>query len=115
MAIHGSANQLLLHAKMYQIADKYDVDGLKDVAEEKFCRACHHFWNDPCFPVAAHHAFSSTLDNDKSPRNIVSSTISKHMELVDKPEIKALMIEFNGLALGILEEMIKEHGWNSKK
>ena len=109
--LNGKADQLLLHAKMYEYADKYDVVGLKDLAIEKFSRSCKHFWNRDEFSIAAHHVFSTTVDTDKGLRDIVSATISAHMGLVKKPEVKVLMTEFNGLALGILEVKIIEHGW----
>ncbi|KAI4945147.1 hypothetical protein J4E91_008124 [Alternaria rosae] len=110
-SLDGQADQLILHAKMYEYADKYDVVGLKDLAIEKFSRSCKHFWNEDEFSVAAHHVFSTTVDTDKGLRDIVSATISAHMGLVKKAEVKVLMTEFNGLALGILEEKIIEHGW----
>jgi hypothetical protein len=100
---------------MYEIADKYDVVGLKDLVKEKFGRSYQKFWDNPKFAIAAHHAFSTTPDHDKGIRKVVSATISAHMELVEKAEVKVLMTEFNGLALGILEEKIKEHGWGKKK
>lgn len=40
LPFNGNADQLLIHAKMYEIADKYDVLGLKDLATENFNRAC---------------------------------------------------------------------------
>jgi hypothetical protein len=96
---------------MYEIADKYDVVGLKDLVIEKFHRACQHFWDSDMFSVAAHHIFSTTPEHDIGLRDIVSATISAHMGLIKKLEVKALLTEFNGLALGILEEKIIEHGW----
>ncbi|KAI4659343.1 uncharacterized protein J4E78_005770 [Alternaria triticimaculans] len=110
-SLNGQADQLLLHSKIYEYADKYDVIGLKDLAIEKFSRSCKHFWDKDEFSIAAHHVFSTTVDTDKGLRDIVSATIGAHMGLVKKPEVKVLMTEFNGLALGILEEKIVEHGW----
>ena len=96
---------------MYEIADKYDVVGLKGLVAEKFSRACQHFWNDAVFAAAAHHVFTTTPDHDKGLRDIVSKTISQHMpELVKKPEVEALLTEFNGLAFGLLR-MKTEAGW----
>ncbi|KAL6703611.1 hypothetical protein ACN47E_009471 [Coniothyrium glycines] len=112
--VNGNSEQMLLHAKMYELADKYDVIGLKVLAKEKFERACGHFWNASCFGTAAHHAFSTTPEADQGLRRIISTTISKHMELIEKPEVKVLLTEFNGLALGILEEKIIENGWGKK-
>jgi hypothetical protein len=89
---------------MYEIADKYDVLGLKDLVKEKSTRACQNFLDDPAFAKAAYHAFSSTPDHDKGLRNIISKTIADHMEaLVKKPEIEVLLDEFNGLATGLLK------------
>jgi len=110
----GNSEHLLIHAKMYEIADKYDVVGLKDLAKEKFKLACAASWNDDAFSIAAHHAFSTTMEDDKGLRDIVSGTISDHMELVRKPEVQALLTEFNGLSLGILMKKADEHGWGVK-
>jgi len=35
--------------------------------------------------------------------SLVSLTISKHMHLMDKPEVEALVTELNGLAFGLLK------------
>ncbi|KAI4659342.1 uncharacterized protein J4E78_005769 [Alternaria triticimaculans] len=111
LPIPGSSTQLMVHAKLYEIADKYDVVGLKELVIEKFKRACHSFWNDPSFAAAAHHVFSTTPEHDKGLRDIVSKTIAEHMaELVKKPEVEALLTEFNGLAFGLLK-MKTEAGW----
>jgi hypothetical protein len=107
----GEADQLVFHAKMYEIGDRYNVVGLKDLSKEKFQGACTKFWDDPKFAEAAHYAFSTTPDNDKGLRKIVSETLVKHMQLLKKPEIESLMTEFNGLALGILLAKADKNGW----
>jgi len=105
------SEQLLIHAKMYEIADKYHVVGLKELVLEKFSQACQKYWNEPCFAAAAHHAFSTTPDNDLGLRDIVSLTIATHMtELMKKPEVEALLLEFNGLAFGLLKRKM-DQGW----
>jgi hypothetical protein len=86
--------------------------GLKELAKEKFDHACQNFWYDPAFSIAAHHAFSTTPDDDKGLRDIVSRTIASHMELLNKVEIEALMTEFNGLAFGLLKQKSQQNGWN---
>lgn len=113
-ALTGSSSQLLIHAKMYEVADKYDVVGLKELAREKFSRGCKHFWNSSDFHIASTHAFSTTPDDDDGLRSLVSQTIARHMELAQMPEIRALMMQFNGLALGILDAKGEELGWNTK-
>lgn len=108
--VHGTAEQLLLHAKMYEIVDKYDVIGLKELVQEKFKRGCEAFWSDNAFAVAAHHAFATT-PADEGLRDVVKGTISNHMELIRKPEIQVLMNEHTGLALGVLLQKAEENGW----
>lgn len=113
-ALTGPSSQLLVHTKMYEIADKYDVAGLKQLAREKFSRGCKHFWNTPEFHIAATHAFSTTPEDDDGLRGLVSQTIAGHMELAQTPEIRTLLVQFNGLALGILDAKSEELGWYKK-
>jgi hypothetical protein len=107
----GGASQLLLHAKLYEIADKYDVSGLKELAREKFLRACTQFWSSELFAPAAHYAFSTTPEKDKGLRDVISNIISQHMTLLNKPAVEALLTEFNGLALGVLKMRATDLGW----
>ena len=51
----GGADQLLLHASMSAIGDKYYVHGLEALAKEKFERACERYWNTPEFEKAAEY------------------------------------------------------------
>ncbi|KAI4666976.1 uncharacterized protein J4E79_001657 [Alternaria viburni] len=99
--------ELLIHAKMYEIADKYDIPGLKDLVKVKFRLACKLSWNTLAFGNAAHYAFSTTPDDDKGLRDIVTDTIAAHMKaLLKLPEIGALLIEFNGLAYDLLKTRV---------
>jgi hypothetical protein len=107
----GPASQLLTHAKMYEIAERYDVVGLKDLAREKFKLGCRTFWDDDAFSTAAHYAFCSTMEDDKGLRDVVSSTISEHIGLIHKAEVQTLLAEHNRLALIILLEKAYGYGW----
>ncbi|USP74896.1 glycoside hydrolase family 16 protein [Curvularia clavata] len=97
-----SADEILVHAKMYEMADKYNIVGLKGLSRSKFRTGCSLHWNEDSFPVAANHAFSTTIEEDKGLRDVVSDTIATHMELIRKPEIEALMTAFGGLSYRIL-------------
>ncbi|KAL5115330.1 hypothetical protein ACEQ8H_006775 [Pleosporales sp. CAS-2024a] len=109
--IPGSSGQLLTHAKMYEMGDKYQVSGLKELSQFKFELACAKFWHDKVFAQAAAHAFSTTPEDDKGLRRIVIKTISEHMGLLKKKEVSALLMEFNGLAFGLLVEKAEKNGW----
>jgi hypothetical protein len=109
--LNGRSSQLLTHAKMYELADKYEVVGLKDLAKKKFSRGCKRFWDTPDFPIAAFHAFSTTPESDNGLRDCVSRAIGTNMQLIRKPKIRVLLMKFNDVALGILDAKSKELGW----
>jgi hypothetical protein len=95
---------------MYEIGDKYHVSGLKELSKAKFVQACYWHWDDEIFGRAADHAFSTTPDNDKGLRDVVCSTISRHVVLLKKPEIEVLM-ESHGLAFAMVKEKAEQSGW----
>jgi hypothetical protein len=107
----GDATRLLLHAKMYEIGDKYDVNGLKELSREKYLRSCAKFWDSEEFAAAAHYAMSTTPEGDKGLRDIISNTISQHMQMLNKAAIETLLTEFNELAVGLLKMRAKDLGW----
>jgi len=98
----GSPTQLLSHSKMYSIADKYDVVGLKELASKKFKLAYEVFWNEDVFPIAVDHVFSTTVPEDIGMRDIVIQTISKNMSVTHKAEMKMMVAKYNDLAIGII-------------
>jgi hypothetical protein len=101
-SVRGPPDTLLNLSKIYAIADKYDVTGLKELVCKDFALACDVFWDEESFALAVDHVFSSTVPEDISLRHIVIETISKHMAVVKKPEIQALVTKHGDLALGVL-------------
>jgi hypothetical protein len=96
---------------MYEIGDKYDVPGLKQLALAKFSFASVRYWDSQEFAPAAHYAFSTTPESDKGLRDIVTKTIADHMKTLNSPAVEALLNEFNGLAMGVLKIRAKDLGW----
>jgi hypothetical protein len=110
-AAGGGPIHLLLHAKMYEMGDKYDVVGLKQLAREKFIRACTRYWDSKHFGPAVHHAFNTTPDEDQGLREVVNSVVAQHIELLNKPEIEILAKELNGFTFGLLKARAAALGW----
>ena len=104
--------QMLLHAKMYELGDKYDVVGLKELAREKFQIWCERYWDEEDFAAAARCAFSTTPDKDAGLRDVVVRTVSGHIDLLNKPAVAAILNEFNGLAVGLLRMRAEDLGWS---
>lgn len=102
---------MLTHAKMYEIGDKYQVVGLKDLARRKFKVSCNVHWNDVMFVEALEHAYSTTIDEDVGLRSVVEDTICNHMELLNKSEVQNTVQEFEGLAFNLLMRNARREGW----
>jgi len=96
-------SHLITLAKMYAIADKYDIKGLQSLSRDKFKLAVANNWNHSDLPSAIYTVYTSTPNSNTWLRDIVVNLISDHMSLLRKPEVEALMREFNGLAFDLLK------------
>ena len=101
-AINCETGHFLIHSKMFQLADMYDIPGLKKISTGKFREACSIAWDRPDFPEAIAHVYESTTEDQISLRGIVCNTISKHTILLENPRIRDLMTEINALVFGVL-------------
>ncbi|KAJ4299737.1 hypothetical protein N0V90_004983 [Kalmusia sp. IMI 367209] len=101
-----TADQLLLHAKVYEIGDKYAVSGLKELAHEKFSRACFQYWMSDEFVVAAQYVYTILPDHDVGLQNTVRDTIAAHRSLVFKASVDEMLAEIPGLARDILKKVV---------
>jgi hypothetical protein len=105
---------LMTHAQLYSVADKYDISGLAAISRKRFIEAAALFWDSTEFKKAARYVYEATPDYDTGLVSVVARTIAAHMELIDEDDIEALMRDFNGLAFGILKRKSKELGWSKK-
>jgi hypothetical protein len=80
--------QLLVHAKVWQLGDKYFIDGLEDLAEVKFEIAAQRYWNSPEFMAAVEFVVGNDL---RGPRTALLRVLSRHHELWEKKGIKAVL------------------------
>lgn len=109
----GDDSQLLVHSKLYSLADKYDVPGLQDLAAVKFKAACTVFWNMEAFPGVAEHVFISTPESDPGLREIVKAMLLEHRQyLVKKDNIKSFLEKRPGLMYELLAHNYKAGGDN---
>jgi hypothetical protein len=64
----GSPEQALLHAKVYEIADKYDVPSLREYAKEAFTYACKRYSFDENFLDAVTYLYTAAPEHDNTLR-----------------------------------------------
>ena len=93
----------LTHARMYAIADFYGVCGLKELASKKFRDAVGEHWNSDDFAKAIQVVYTTTIAGDRELRQVVMDVLMNHMELLDKPDIEAVMRELPDLAFDVLK------------
>jgi hypothetical protein len=94
---------LLCHVKLYALADKYMIEGLKELVAPRFKIACEVLWHHAEFLEAAELVYSTTPDNDKALRDVIVDTFDEHLELLDEAEY--LMRAENGLAFALLKKL----------
>ncbi|KAH9861706.1 hypothetical protein J1614_011459 [Plenodomus biglobosus] len=75
------ADPLTIHATMYALADKYQVDGLATLARDKFKSCLHHHANTNDFMNAVQIAYSSTPDTNRGLRDTVCEAFQSHFRV----------------------------------
>ena len=97
---------LTTHAQMYSLADRYGIGGLKSLAQQKFKPAARRYWASQDFAPAVHIVYTSTPDEDRGLRDIVTETIDEHRNLIKKPEMEMMVKDLPLLAFDLLK-----HTW----
>ena len=74
-------NPLTIHATMYALADKYQVDGLGKLAKDKFEACLHHHSNSEDFVAAVQIAYGSTPETNRGLRDAVVKAFSMYFKV----------------------------------
>jgi hypothetical protein len=94
---------IIEHAKVFAMAVKYQVDGLRRLAAAKFKRSARANWNHDDFAHAISVVHNSTADDVPQLRKIVGDIIYEHFDtLKHKADIDALIRSIPLLAYGML-------------
>lgn len=89
---------LVTHAKVYAIAEKYGIAGLKTLARKKFAHQIElHIASDE-LPEACQEAYETTVDTDRGLRDIVIQAFRTHPELSLRKDVELAVRETPGLA-----------------
>jgi hypothetical protein len=105
----GPQVDMLTHAKVFATAIKYQIDGLRDLAEGKFEDSIESSWDSGAFPEVITVVFHSTPAEVGQLRDIVIDTIYNHFEaLKDKEEIDAAICDILHLAYALYKRKREE-------
>ena len=89
---------LLLHTRVYALAEKYDIPALKSLARRKFEMAMACFYDSPEFADAVEEVYYSTIDTDRGLRDIVLQAFRSHPQLASTQDVFAVIKETPALA-----------------
>lgn len=79
---------LVIHARVYALAEKYGIYGLKTLAREKFESLVSDKWDESDFLEATEEVYTTTVDNDRGLRNIILQSFRKWPELASSPDVQ---------------------------
>jgi hypothetical protein len=83
---------LLINAKAYVIADKYDIQALKEWAVTKYKEVLPITWKSTAFTESARLIYDNTPDNDRMPREVIIRKVSEDVKaLFDRSEFIDLL------------------------
>lgn len=94
---------LVMHARVYAAGERYGIQGLKNLALDKFKIQVTRHWDSSEFSEAIHVVYNLTPTADKGMRECIADTIGWHRRLLDKPEVEVAILEQNGLAYELLK------------
>ena len=105
---------LIIHAKVYSLAEKFGIEGLKALALEKFNVESETHWSSTDFCQAAYEVYTSTVESDRDMRDVVVKTLFKHPELFDKNEVQDVIRELT-LAYDMLMYVRQKVNWKAPR
>ncbi|RYP19977.1 hypothetical protein DL765_003026 [Monosporascus sp. GIB2] len=90
-AAAAQAPNLAVHARLYALASKYAVEGLKALAAEKFERGVGLHWETEDFLRAAREAYTSTDRADRRLRDAVLAAVKAHPQLLERARFQEVI------------------------
>ncbi|KAF1978964.1 hypothetical protein BU23DRAFT_191678 [Bimuria novae-zelandiae CBS 107.79] len=91
-------SHLVTHAKVYAIAEKYGIIGLKSIARKKFAAQIEAHLDSDELPEACQEAYESTVDTDRGLRDIIIQAFRSHPNLSSRKDVELVLRETPSLA-----------------
>lgn len=89
---------LIIHAKVYAIAEKYAINGLKVLARRKFSSQVKEHLSSEELPLAMQEVYESTVDSDRGLRDIVIQTFRANPDIARRADVETIVKETPNLA-----------------
>lgn len=92
-----------IHARVYALAEKYGIPGLKTLALEYFKSSARFQWDTDEFMRAIEVAYMGTPDPEGLLRNAVVTVIGARPAFLDKPAVQEWIPGIEGLSFDLLQ------------
>ncbi|KAF2183554.1 hypothetical protein K469DRAFT_582595 [Zopfia rhizophila CBS 207.26] len=89
---------LITHAKVYAIAEKYGITGLKSLARKKFAHQVELHYESTELPEACQEVYETTVDSDRGLRDVIIQTFRAHPDLALRKDVELAVRETPSLA-----------------
>ncbi|KAF2859814.1 hypothetical protein K470DRAFT_90272 [Piedraia hortae CBS 480.64] len=99
---------MVMHAKVFAVAIKYQFPSLETIAIEKFRDTIIWNWNHDTFAEAISSVYHRTSDQETGLREIVAETLANENGILDEPDIEAVVKEIPDLAYQVLRKVRKK-------
>lgn len=97
-ACKPTPHHLVVHAKVFALAEKYAITGLYSMAKSNFQGEAYLFWDTADFLDATEYIFSSTPSIVRDLREIVAENITTHsMLLTQNARLNDMIVNTEGL------------------
>lgn len=90
--------RLVTHAKVYALAEKYGIAGLKSLARNKFSYQISMHLDSSEFGDACQEAYESTFHTDRGLRDVIIQTFRANPDLSMRGDVEMAVRETPGLA-----------------
>lgn len=105
-----SPASLLINAKVYVIADKYELNALKKLACTKYKEALPITWNTSIFSKSASLVFDNTVETDRMLRDVIVQVASDNARaLLDRGEFVEMLKHHGDIATEIMRMVITKY------
>lgn len=100
----GDLGPLLLHARVYAVAEQYDMPDLKTLAKEKYEESVGRNWNSASFVASLKIIYETTPESDRDLKGVALAVAGQNVEaLCDRPEFVELCTEYAEITYDILK------------
>ncbi|MCJ1388001.1 hypothetical protein MMC18_000845 [Xylographa bjoerkii] len=103
------AKDMVLDAKMYGIADKYDLPDLKQKVLTAFEPLLALHRSDPLFTEAASHVYGMTIDSDRGLRDLVKAMVwGDRTVMLMRKDVQECIMHHDGFKDDVLQALFSD-------